>query len=67
MHDPDVFNRSEIWLSRARECRAVADSFRNCESRARMLKVARDFERMALEATEIDRAATGGPFTRITM
>ena len=38
------------WRARAEECRAIADTFENPETRAKMLAVAADYERMAENA-----------------
>ena len=43
---------SDSWRTRAEECRATANIFRNAAARDRMLKVAEDFERMALKVQD---------------
>jgi HEPN domain-containing protein len=56
MHDSAVAKLSETWRSRARECRAIAERFRNTGNRERMLRAAQDFERMAVKATQREGA-----------
>jgi hypothetical protein len=41
---------SKAWRARAEECRAIADTFDNPETRAKMYLVAEDYERMAENA-----------------
>lgn len=38
------------WRARAEECRALADTFHNPETRAKMYLMAEDYERMAERA-----------------
>jgi len=45
---------SITWRARAEECRALAQTFSNPETRRKMLEVASDYERLA--ATEQDQA-----------
>jgi hypothetical protein len=45
------------WRARAEECRAIADTFENPETRAKMLAVADDYERMAENAERREQAA----------
>jgi hypothetical protein len=45
------------WRARAEECRAIADTFENPETRAKMLAVAADYERMAENAERREQAA----------
>lgn len=45
------------WRARAEECRAIADTFENPETRAKMLAVAADYERMAENAEQREEAA----------
>jgi len=40
----------KAWRARAEECRAIADTFDNPETRAKMYLVAEDYERMAEHA-----------------
>ena len=47
------------WRARAEECRAIADTFENRETRAKMLAVAADYERMAEDADRRAQAAAG--------
>jgi hypothetical protein len=44
------------WRARAEECRAIADTFDNPETRAKMLAVAADYERMAENAERREQA-----------
>jgi hypothetical protein len=48
---------SRAWRARAEECRAIADTFENPETRAKMLAVAADYERMAENAERREQAA----------
>jgi hypothetical protein len=48
---------SRAWRARAEECRAIADTFENPETRAKMLAVADDYERMAGNAERREQAA----------
>ena len=41
---------ARAWRARAEECRAIADTFENPETRAKMYLVAEDYERMAENA-----------------
>jgi hypothetical protein len=41
---------AKAWRARAEECRAIADTFDNPETRAKMYRVAADYERMAERA-----------------
>ncbi len=41
---------AKAWRARAEECRAIADTFENPETRAKMYLVAEDYERMAENA-----------------
>jgi len=43
---------AKAWRARAEECRAIADSFDNPETRAKMYMVAEDYERMAEHADQ---------------
>jgi hypothetical protein len=45
------------WRARAEECRAIADTFENPETRAKMLAVAAGYERMAENAEQREQAA----------
>jgi hypothetical protein len=53
----------KAWRARADECRAIADTFENPETRANMYLIADDYERMAenaeRRATKAAGAATG--------
>ncbi len=40
----------KAWRARAEECRAIADTFDNPETRAKMYGVAADYERLAEDA-----------------
>jgi hypothetical protein len=40
----------KAWRARADECRAIADTFENHETRAKMYQLAADYERMAENA-----------------
>jgi len=46
------------WRARAEECRSIAEIFSNPETRARMLRVAADYERMA---ERVERRAADVP------
>jgi hypothetical protein len=48
------------WRARAEECRAIADTFDNPETRAKMLAVAAGYERMAEHADRREQAAAAG-------
>jgi hypothetical protein len=50
---------SKSWRARAEECRSIAQVFRNPETRARMLRVAADYDRLA-ETMERDVAEPAG-------
>ncbi len=45
----------KAWRARAEECRAIADTFENPETRAKMHLVADDYERMAESAERRER------------
>jgi hypothetical protein len=47
------------WRARAAECRAIADTFRNSETREKMYRVAADYERMAENADRREQEAAG--------
>jgi hypothetical protein len=47
------------WRARAEECRAIADTFDNPETRAKMLAVAAGYDRMAEHADRREQAAAG--------
>jgi hypothetical protein len=62
VHDVAVGTRDEVhdgraWRARAEECRAIADTFENPETRAKMLTVAADYERMTENAEWRELAA----------
>ena len=46
------------FRARAEECRTIAELFSNPETRAKMLKVAADYERMADSADELERGGS---------
>jgi len=48
---------SRAWRARAEECRAIADTFENPETRAKMYEVAADYERMAERADRCEQQA----------
>jgi len=52
-------HNSQAWRARAEECRAIADTFDNPETRAKMYAIAADYERMAekAEQRELEEAA----------
>ena len=53
----DTQQRDNItWRARAEECRALAQTFSNPETRRKMLAVASDYERMAATAQHQDVA-----------
>jgi hypothetical protein len=59
----DDLRSSQHWLTRAEECRALAESFHHHGTRERMLKVAEEYQRMgdqaaARELVEAERAET---------
>ena len=47
---PEPSNGSRKLLERANECRDLAAQFRNAETRERMLKVAANYEQMAMKS-----------------
>ena len=49
---------SKILRTRAEECRALASELSDEESRTAMLRIAADYERMATNATRLERAST---------
>ena len=53
----------KAWRARAEECRAIAETFDNPETRAKMHLVAADYERMAehAERREQEAARRDGP------
>ncbi len=55
------------WRARAAECRAIADTFQNPETREKMYVMAADYERMAenadRRAQEEATQVTGSPAT----
>ena len=53
------------WRARAEECRAIADTFENPETRAKMLAVAADYERMAENAERREQDAAGEGAARV--
>jgi hypothetical protein len=50
---------ARAWRARAEECRAIADTFENAETRAKMYRVAEDYERMAENAEPRAREKAG--------
>ena len=50
---------ARAWRARAAECRAIADTFGNSETREKMYRVAADYERMAENADRREREAAG--------
>lgn len=49
----------KAWRARAEECRAIADTFQNPQTREKMYLVAEDYERMAERAERREREAAG--------
>jgi hypothetical protein len=49
------------WVGRAKDCCMLADKFRNPETRDRILKVAVDYEVMALRAAARELAQIAAP------
>jgi hypothetical protein len=47
----------KAWRARAEECRAIADTFQNSETREKMYLMAADYERMAENADQRQREA----------
>jgi hypothetical protein len=47
----------KAWRARAAECRAIADTFKNAETRAKMYAMAEDYERMADRAERREQEA----------
>ena len=47
-------SRSSAYQLRAEECRTVAERFRNGETRCRLLQIADDFERLAMQAATLE-------------
>jgi hypothetical protein len=54
-----VFDPSQVrgWRERAEECRTLADSFADENTRMSMLKVAAEYERMADKAEQLRQPA----------
>ncbi len=50
---------AKAWRARAEVCRAIADTFDNPETRAKMYGVAADYERMAENAERRAQEAAG--------
>ena len=50
------------WRARAAECRAIADTFQNPETRAKMYGVAEDYERLAA----LSESSEQGPLEPVT-
>jgi len=48
---------AKAWRARAEECRAIADTFENPETRAKMYMMAADYERRADRADRRKREA----------
>ncbi len=48
---------SATLMTRAKECRALADGLKDEESRTAMLTIAADYEQMAADAARLERAA----------
>ena len=57
----------KAWRARAEECRAIADTFDNPETRAKMYLVDEEYERMAenaerqAEASALGKVSPDGP------
>ena len=47
----------KAWRARAEECRAIADTFDNPETRAKMYAVAAEYDRMAEDVEQRNAAA----------
>ena len=47
------------WRMRAEECRAIADTFHNPQTRAQMYRMAEDYERRAERAEQRELEASG--------
>jgi len=54
----------KAWRARAAECRAIADTFENPETRQKMYLVAADYERMAENAERRAQEETARPAAR---
>ena len=52
---------SRVWRDRAEECRTLGETFRNKVTRDRMLRVARDYDRMAVRAAARELADAERP------
>ena len=48
----DTLNDPAHWLQRAEEMRAIAEDMRDLDTRATMLRIADDYERLARRAEE---------------
>jgi hypothetical protein len=48
----------EHWRNRAAEVRALADAMSDQESREKLLRIAQDYERLAIRAEERQRNST---------
>jgi len=55
----NVMQNPGYWRERAEETRAKADSFRYGATRKTLLKVAEEYDRLALRAETMASAATG--------
>jgi hypothetical protein len=58
---------SKAWRARAEECRAIADTFENPETRAKMYVIAEDYERMAERADRRAQEAGDGAQRRAAL
>ena len=50
-------HNGRAWRARAEECRAIADTFDNPETRAKMYVMADDYDRMADRAERCEQEA----------
>jgi hypothetical protein len=60
-----TLHSSQYWFARAEECRALADTFHNETTREKMIQVAQDYERMAVQAAGRELAATVNPRAKV--
>ncbi len=52
---------SRSWRARAEECRSIAETFSNPQTRARMFRMAADYERLAELAEQREAALAAQP------
>jgi hypothetical protein len=50
----DSFPRSKAYRDRATECRAIAESLHGAETAQALLKIAEEYDRMAMQAASLE-------------